>query len=72
MYHRFVGNVLIAVGALLPGIGGTATRMGYVEVLYVTEFLGLILIWWGYRWNIKKATGPPQVASALSRSESMV
>ena len=68
MYHRFVGNVLIAVGALLPGIGGMATRMGHVEVLYVTEFL----IWWGYRWNIKKATGPPQVAPALSRSESMV
>lgn len=47
--HRAVGNTLIAVGALLPGIGGTATRMGYTEVLYVTELLGLLLIWWGYR-----------------------
>jgi hypothetical protein len=52
--HRFVGNVLIAIGALLPGIGGTATRMGYVEVLYVTELLGLCLIWWGYRWNVRE------------------
>jgi hypothetical protein len=52
--HRFIGNVLIAVGALLPGIGGTATRMGYVEVLYVTEFLGLCLIWLGYRWNVRE------------------
>jgi hypothetical protein len=25
-HHRFTGNVLIAVGALLPGIGGGATR----------------------------------------------
>lgn len=52
-YHRVIGNVLIAVGALLPGIGGTATRMGHVEVLYVTELLGIILIWFGYRWNVR-------------------
>jgi uncharacterized membrane protein YfcA len=41
---RFWGNVLIAIGAILPGIGGSFTRMGYVEVLYVTEFLGLLMI----------------------------
>ena len=45
---RAWGNTLIAVGALLPGIGGTFTRFGYVEVLYVTEIVGLILIWSGY------------------------
>ncbi len=50
--HRFVGNVLIAVGALLPGIGGTFTRFGFTEVLYVTEFLGLALIFLGYRYTI--------------------
>lgn len=47
--HRFIGNVMIAVGALLPGIGGTFTRFGYTEVLYVTEFIGLGLIVVGYR-----------------------
>lgn len=52
-YNRFIGNVLIAVGALLPGIGGAATRLGYTEVLYVMEFVGLTLIWLGYRWNVK-------------------
>lgn len=51
--HRLIGNVLIAVGALLPGIGGTATRMGHTEVLYVTELAGIVLIWAGYRWNVK-------------------
>ncbi len=45
---RAWGNTLIAVGALLPGIGGTFTRFGHVEVLYVTEIVGLILIWSGY------------------------
>ncbi len=47
--NRAYGNALIAVGALLPGIGGMATRLGYTEVLYVMELIGLSLIWVGYR-----------------------
>lgn len=50
--HRFIGNVLIAVGGILPGIGGMFTRMGYVEVLYVTELAGLAFIYAGYRFNV--------------------
>lgn len=46
--HRAVGNTLIAVGALLPGIGGGMAKAGIVEALYIGEFLGLILIWAGY------------------------
>jgi len=49
---KYVGNILIAIGAILPGIGGTFTRFGHVEVLYVTEFVGLLLIFAGYRANI--------------------
>jgi hypothetical protein len=51
-HRRYVGNALIAIGAILPGIGGTFTRFGYVEVLYVTEFVGLLLIFSGYRLNV--------------------
>jgi hypothetical protein len=47
--HRAAGNALIAVGALMPGIGGSMAKAGYVEVLYVLEFIGLILIWIGDR-----------------------
>ena len=47
--RRMWGNIFIAVGAVLPGIGGGSARAGYVEVLYVTELLGLALIWLGYR-----------------------
>jgi len=57
-YHRFIGNLFIAVGAFLPGIGGSFTRFGFVEVLYVTEFLGIILIYIGYRYNIKSKPMP--------------
>ena len=53
--HRMIGNILIAAGALLPGIGGSATRFGHVEVLYVTELFGLLLIWAGYRMNVSPA-----------------
>ncbi len=51
-HHRMWANVLIALGAILPGIGGTATRMGHVEVLYVTELVGLLLTWTGYRMSV--------------------
>lgn len=46
---RVRGNALIAIGAILPGIGGSYARAGVVEVLYVTELIGLVLIWAGYR-----------------------
>lgn len=47
--QRFKGNLFIAVGGLLPGIGGSFTRFGYTEVLYVTELIGIILIYKGYQ-----------------------
>jgi len=51
--HRVIANVLIAIGAILPGVGGAATRFGYTEVLYVTELIGLLLIWRGYRMSVQ-------------------
>jgi hypothetical protein len=47
--NRFLGNIFIAIGGLLPGIGGSFTKFGFVEVLYVTEFVGLLFIFIGYR-----------------------
>jgi len=46
---RFAGNLYIAIGGLLPGIGGSFTKFGYVEVLFVTELVGLVFIYLGYR-----------------------
>lgn len=54
MKHRFIGNTLITVGAIMPAIGGTYAKMGWVEILYITEFTGIILIWLGYNFCIKK------------------
>lgn len=61
--HRMWANVLIAIGAILPGIGGTATRMGHVEVLYVTELVGMLLTWTGYRMSVR----PMPVAATAAR-----
>ena len=51
---RFIGNVFIATGAVMPAIGGAYTRFGYTQALYVGEFVGLIIIWLGYWFNIRK------------------
>lgn len=56
--HRVWANVLIAIGAILPGIGGAATRAGYTEVLYVTELAGLVLMWAGYRMSVAPSAVP--------------
>jgi hypothetical protein len=45
-----IGNIFIAVGALLPGVGGMGSRMGHTELLYIAEFIGVILIWIGYKY----------------------
>ncbi len=61
--HRYIGNGLIAVGALLPGIGGSFTRFGHTEVLYVTELVGLLLVYGGFRIITGRAPAPARPAS---------
>lgn len=48
LLHRTLGNVLIAAGAILPAFGGTFSRMGIPNALYIGELLGVILIFLGY------------------------
>jgi hypothetical protein len=48
--NRAIGNVLIAIGAILPGVGGMYSRMGMTEALYIGELIGIIFIWSGYRF----------------------
>lgn len=46
--HRVIGNILIAVGALLPAFGGAFSRFGMSGALYVFEFLGALLLFAGF------------------------
>jgi hypothetical protein len=48
LFNRMVGNILIAVGAILPAIGGSFIQMGLPDFLYLSEFLGAILMYIGF------------------------
>jgi hypothetical protein len=48
LLHRTIGNVLIAVGAILPAFGGTFSRIGVSGALYLSEFLGAVLLFLGF------------------------
>lgn len=48
LFNRMVGNILIAVGAILPAVGGTFVQRGVPDYLYVSEFLGAILMYIGF------------------------
>lgn len=59
--YRAAGNTLIAVGAILPGVGGSFAKAGHVEALYVGECIGLMLIWAGDRVCSRQEPGPAPV-----------
>lgn len=48
LFNRMVGNILIAAGAFLPAMGGSFLRMGLPDFLYLSEFLGVILMYFGF------------------------
>jgi hypothetical protein len=64
LFNRMVGNVLIAIGAILPAIGGSFIQMGLPDYLYVSEFLGAILMYVGFL----QATVPVAVKSTAPAS----
>ena len=48
LLHRTIGNILIAIGAILPAFGGTFSRLGISGALYVSELLGAVLMFIGF------------------------
>ena len=54
-----IGKAFIAGGAMLPGIGGGMAKAGMVEGLYIGEFLGIILIWIGYSFCVRRKSEVP-------------
>jgi len=48
LFNRMVGNILIALGAILPALGGSFINMGLPDFLYLSEFLGAILMYIGF------------------------
>jgi hypothetical protein len=48
MRNRMVGNWLIALGGLMPALGGALIRLGDPSYKYLGEMLGAILIFIGF------------------------
>ena len=46
--NRLFGNILIAAGALSPAMGGTLLRAGFADLLYLSEFIGAVLMFIGF------------------------
>jgi hypothetical protein len=55
---RATGNSFIALGAIIPGIGGGMAKAGFVEALYVAEMVGITFIWLGYWICVTAPTTP--------------
>lgn len=64
LQHRVIGNVLIAAGAMAPAIGGSLSRLGSSEFLYVSELLGAVLMFVGFL----RATTPMAVREPASHT----
>ena len=48
LVNRMLGNILIAAGALSPAMGGTFLRAGLTDMLYLSEFIGAVLMFIGF------------------------
>jgi hypothetical protein len=48
MINRVVGNVLIALGALMPALGGSFIKAGLGDWLYISELLGAVIMYIGF------------------------
>jgi hypothetical protein len=48
LMNRMIGNVLIAIGALAPAMAGSFVKLGLVDGLYLSELVGVILMYIGF------------------------
>ena len=48
LFNRMIGNVLIAIGALAPAMAGSFVSLGLPDLLYLSEFIGVVLMYIGF------------------------
>ena len=64
LLNRVIGNILIAAGALMPATAGTFVQAGMVDWLYMSEFIGVILMYLGFTQAV--AVQPAKQEASLS------
>jgi hypothetical protein len=65
LFNRMIGNVLIAAGALAPAMAGSFVKLGLADVLYLSELVGVILMYVGFL----QATTVPATATAPAAAD---
>jgi len=48
LFNRMIGNVLIAAGALAPAMAGSFVKLGLPDLLYLSELIGVVLMFIGF------------------------
>ena len=49
--HMVISNSLVALGAFFPLFGGSRARLASPDMLYLTEFIGVVVIYVGFLWS---------------------
>jgi hypothetical protein len=48
LFNRLIGNVLIAIGAMAPAMAGSFVKLGLPDLLYLSELIGVVLMYVGF------------------------
>jgi hypothetical protein len=65
LFHRMIGNVLIAVGALVPAMAGSFVKLGLPDLLYLSELIGVVVMYAGFL----RATALPAAEAAPAAAD---
>ena len=63
LLNRMIGNVLIAIGALAPAMAGSFVKAGLVDALYLSELIGVVLMYIGF---IQATTVPARESAPVA------
>lgn len=66
LFNRMLGCVLLALGALAPSLGGTLSRLGLTEYLYLGELLGAVIMFAGFLLTTRPEQAETRVAPATA------
>lgn len=65
--NRVLGNILIAGGALMPAMAGSLVKAGLVDWLYVSELVGVVIMFLGFLQATSGKAAERAPAAASSR-----
>jgi len=64
LFNRMVGNVLIAIGAMAPAMAGSFIKLGLPDLLYLSELIGVMLMYVGFI----RATTVPAIQKVVTHA----